>query len=398
MLRWVWTRMHCSGTLHCRRMGCRGRTEQDGLSFIEHWGGSGAPGCPLSLLSLWVIPQQFSHCWMQLKVDGRTCGSLARSYLGEFLLSTPFGHAVETGSLSPPPWFSSFADFEQRPHGLLELVFPLGLHTFATVLPSRVNWPIIRSFLAPMMPLGVTLTFVEMWLNDDLLTEELVECHNGFFAHITVTTRDLPLTHYHPAQHAWTPLLHVERSVMQAGLCQYHIHVPGGSALSFSTTLQLVGVANGWEEWLPTALQQSPLLGNLDGSTLREVHPSHRVEAVVCLRMSRHVLLLPSVGCDIYPSVILVAILCPPIFASGALFAPAAMNFRGVINFLGLSSLCDEAAEEPCSCYHNGRPMNANVEVFAHGDFLSCYRGRSFTLQSEEVLSISDCEPPNHTI
>ena len=61
----------------------------------------------------------------------------------------------------------------------------VGLHTFATVLPSRVNWPIIRSFLAPMMPLGVTLTFVEMWLNDDLLTEELVECHNGFFAHIT---------------------------------------------------------------------------------------------------------------------------------------------------------------------------------------------------------------------
>ena len=292
----------------------------------------------------------------------------------------------------------SFADFEQRPHGLLELVFPLGLHTFATVLPSRVNWPIIRSFLAPMMPLGVTLTFVEMWLNDDLLTEELVECHNGFFAHITVTTRDLPLTHYHPAQHAWTPLLHVERSVMQAGLCQFHIHVPGGSALSFSTTLQLVGVANGWEEWLPTALQQSPRLGNLDGSTLREVHPSHRVEAVVCLRMSRHVLLLPSVGCDIYPSVILVAILCPPIFASGALFAPAALNFLGVINFLGLSSLCDEAIEEPCSCYHNGRPMNANVEVFAHGDFLSCYRGRSFTLQSEEVLSISDCEPPNHTI
>ena len=249
-----------------------------------------------------------------------------------------------------------------------------------------------------MMPLGVTLTSVEMWLNDDLLTEELVECHNGFFAHITVTTRDLPLTHYHPAQHAWTPLLHVERSVMQAGLCQFHIHVPGGSALSFSTTLQLVGVANGWEEWLPTALQQSPWLGNLDGSTLREVHPSHRVEAVVCLRMSRHVLLLPSVGCDIYPSVILVAILCPPIFASGALFAPAALNFLGVINFLGLSSLCDEAIEEPCSCYHNGRPMNANVEVFAHGDFLSCYRGRSFTLQSEEVLSISDCEPPNHTI
>ena len=135
----------------------------------------------------------------------------------------------------------SFADFEQRPHGLLELVFPLGLHTFATVLPSRVNWPIIRSFLAPMMPLGLTLTFVEMWLNDDLLTEELVECHNGFFAHITVTTRDLPLTHYHPAQHAWTPLLHVERSVMQAGLCQYHIHVPGGSALV------LVPRSNWWE-------------------------------------------------------------------------------------------------------------------------------------------------------
>ena len=224
-----------------------------------------------------------------------------------------------------------------------------------------------------------------------------MDCRNGFFAHITVTTQDLPLALHHPVRHAWTPLLHVDRNVMQAGLCQYRLHVPGGSALSFSTTLHLVGAANGWEEWLPAALQQSPLLGNLDGGTLQEVHPSHRVESVICLRMSRHLLLLPSVGGDHYPSVVLVAILCPPIFASGALFAPASMNFRGVIYFLGLASLCDEAPEEPCRCYHNGRPMDGSVEVFAHGDFLSCYRGRSFTLQSEEVFSISDCESPNHT-
>ena len=42
-----------------------------------------------------------------------------------------------------------FASFEQRPHGLMEVVVPGDSWLVGTVLPWRVNWPILREFIAP---------------------------------------------------------------------------------------------------------------------------------------------------------------------------------------------------------------------------------------------------------
>ena len=104
----------------------------------------------------------------------------------------------------------TYATFEQRPHGLLEIVFPQFVHTFGTVLPPRVNWPILRDFLSPMLPVGIQLDHVEFWLNDNLLTEALVDCWNGFFAHATVTIQAMPGSFFQPVPEVWAPLLHLE--------------------------------------------------------------------------------------------------------------------------------------------------------------------------------------------
>ena len=48
----------------------------------------------------------------------------------------------------------AYADFEQRPHGLMEVVVPGDSWLFGTILPWRVNWPIMRECL--VLPNGPT--------------------------------------------------------------------------------------------------------------------------------------------------------------------------------------------------------------------------------------------------
>ena len=50
-----------------------------------------------------------------------------------------------------------FASFEQRPHGLMEVVVPGDSWLFGTVLAWRVNWPIIREFISPWCPMGMVV-------------------------------------------------------------------------------------------------------------------------------------------------------------------------------------------------------------------------------------------------
>ena len=48
-----------------------------------------------------------------------------------------------------------FADYEQRPHGLMEVVVPGDSWLFGAILPIRVNWPIMREFIASFCPMGL---------------------------------------------------------------------------------------------------------------------------------------------------------------------------------------------------------------------------------------------------
>ena len=53
-------------------------------------------------------------------------------------------------------------------------------------------------------------------------------------------------------------------------------------------------------------------------------------------------------------------------------------------------------------CYKNGVPISDHPVFVHHADFVSCYKGRSYTLVEEETVIISDTEsvvavPPRHT-
>ena len=58
-----------------------------------------------------------------------------------------------------------FASFEQRPHGLMEVVIPGDSWLFGTVLPWRVNCPIMREFIAPWCPMGMIVDRLELILS-----------------------------------------------------------------------------------------------------------------------------------------------------------------------------------------------------------------------------------------
>ena len=48
--------------------------------------------------------------------------------------------------------------------------------------------------------------------------------------------------------------------------------------------------------------------------------------------------------------------------------------------------------DEPCTCYKNGIPMSEHPILVTSADFVSCYKGRSYTLLEDETVLISDME------
>ena len=107
-----------------------------------------------------------------------------------------------------------FASFEQRPHGLMEVIIPGDSWLFGTVLPWRVNWPILREFIAPWCPLGMIVDRIEFLLCGVLLTEQVVECWHGFYARVILTYRGSPPPMLLPFRQLWAPLPHLQHSVM----------------------------------------------------------------------------------------------------------------------------------------------------------------------------------------
>ena len=106
-------------------------------------------------------------------------------------------------------------------------------------------------------------------------------------------------------------------------------------------------------------------------------------------------MVVPTAILEAYPIVIVVKVNCPPLVSTGAIFAPEIMNKRGVIEYLGPLAICEMSPDEPCECFHNGIPMGDHLDLFEHTDFLSCYQGRSFRGQPDDVISVSDCELPD---
>ncbi len=122
-----------------------------------------------------------------------------------------------------------FASFEQRPHGLMEVVVPGDSWLFGTVLLWRVNRPIMREFIAPWCPMGIIVDRLELILSGVHLTEHLVECWHGFYARVILTYGGSPSPMLLPFRQLWAPLPHLRHSMVGNLVRKHTVYVPGGT-------------------------------------------------------------------------------------------------------------------------------------------------------------------------
>ena len=88
----------------------------------------------------------------------------------------------------------------------------------------------------------------------------------------------------------------------------------------------------------------------------------------------------------------MIKISLPCLLRRGAIFSPDMLSRLGVIRHLGLEGMCSPDDDEPCTCYHNGIEMNDQPSLMSRADFISCYKGRSYTMVAEDVVSVSDAD------
>ena len=169
-----------------------------------------------------------------------------------------------------------FASFEQRPHGLMEVVVPGDSWLLVTVLPWQVNWSILREFIAPFCPFKMEVDRLEFHLSGVPLTEQLVDCWHGFYARVILAFRGAPAIFSQPFGQLWAPLPHLRHELAPAGERQRLVFVPGGTSLLFCYTFLARGSPEPWFDWLPQAVQASALVVRHIAFRLQRVHDAIR--------------------------------------------------------------------------------------------------------------------------
>ena len=117
-----------------------------------------------------------------------------------------------------------------------------------------------------------------------------------------------------------------------------------------------------------------------------------RTEIPVCPTGAVHFALIPAVTPLQFPIVIVVKVSFPPLVKVGAIFSPDRVSRSGLLRQIGLGSMCLDGDDEPCTCYKNGIPLSEHPIIVTSADFVSCYKGRSYTLLEDETVLISDTE------
>ncbi len=170
------------------------------------------------------------------------------------------------------------------------------------------------------------------------------------------------------------------------------VYVPGGTSLLFSTVFEAIGREAQWCNWLPGVLQESALLLRPCALRFLRVHEAIRAEVPICPRDTIHYALIPAMSPPHFPIVIVVKISFPPLVQIGAVYCSEQIGRFGLLLQLGLADQCTFDGDEPCLCYKNGIPFSDHPVSVNHADFVSCYKGRSYTREDEEAVLISDTE------
>ena len=141
-----------------------------------------------------------------------------------------------------------FDAYARNPHGLMELGFrDPQLHI--TVLPQLLNFPILRTFLAPLLEGIQTRLTLRASLNGIALDHRLVGVESGYYLsvnwegspHLVSQIEHMAISH--------TQQLHRHPTILTGGYLNSYIqqnrgttvYIPGGNRLIFSRKINLIG-------------------------------------------------------------------------------------------------------------------------------------------------------------
>ena len=135
-----------------------------------------------------------------------------------------------------------FRTFAENLHGLMEFGFEEP-QLCTTVLPRLINWPILRTFLAPLwagMQAGIT---ARAFLNGVALAHQLVECNSGFYlrinwegnAYLLAQLEQMASTH---SQQLHQPPMIITGAHPPRGVT---VFIPGGNTLIMSRKTIIIG-------------------------------------------------------------------------------------------------------------------------------------------------------------
>ncbi len=124
---------------------------------------------------------------------------------------------------------------DQRPHGLIEIVFEENQFLFPSYLPRWINWPILQAYLAPFCPhthFGISMSGL---LDGTRLGHRLVACLNGFFIQVHFEGRPFLLDELYNGAPLHAGTLHTSTGYSSERDVRLSVvYIPGWNTLIFS--------------------------------------------------------------------------------------------------------------------------------------------------------------------
>ncbi len=131
--------------------------------------------------------------------------------------------------------------FNQRPHGLVELVLGDRELSFPCTLPQMINFPILQAFLAPLVTRELACITLNVWHNGAALDFRLVNCFDGFFVQVIINVGRTIMDNSIMAAPIVTPQIHIDPLVLpDPQSLQITAFVPGGDILISSRSVTMV--------------------------------------------------------------------------------------------------------------------------------------------------------------
>ena len=304
------------------------------------------------------------------------------------------GHSRDR-SLMHPCYVLIHADdcwaFNQRPHGLVELVVGDRDLSFPCILPQMINFPIVQAFLAPLVPGGLDCVAMNVWYNGAALDFRLVNCFDGFFVQVAVSCCRTLLDNIITAAPILVPQLHVDPLVLpDSQFLQVSAYVPGGDALISSRSVSLVDRRDRVYAVLHAVLRQRfPDMLHV-GFEILTVHPSSTWLDPTFGPQKEKVVIVYTDDFLRRNAAVLLRLSFPPYEEEGAIYTTRRLRLRTLVRQLGLSPLCGHDGDN-CLCFVNGNELandfDAAVEDAA---FISCWMLPLTTSEEVELVSIAD--------